>query len=48
VAEHFGVQFAIALGGVLVIASTLAAAAALPNIRQLDRRLAAAAATAAS
>jgi MFS family permease len=38
VAEHFGVQFAIALGGVMVIASTLAVAAALPNIRQLDRR----------
>jgi MFS family permease len=48
VAEHFGVQLAIALGGIMVIASTLAVAAALPEIRQLDRRTGAAAATAAS
>jgi MFS family permease len=36
-AEHFGAPFALALGGVLVILTTVAVAVSLPRIRQLDR-----------
>jgi MFS family permease len=37
VTEHMGVQFALAMGGCFVIASTLIAAASLPRLREIDR-----------
>jgi len=37
VAEHFGAPVAMALGGIAVIVTTVAAAAMLPRIRQLDK-----------
>jgi predicted MFS family arabinose efflux permease len=40
IAEHAGAPFALALGGALVIVTTLAVALALPRIRQLDRGVA--------
>lgn len=35
VAEHFGAPFAIALGGILVVGTTLSVAVALPRVRRL-------------